>query len=93
MTNASKKKSLHSHVGKLLGHDQPIIADERSAGGLHSLDTIGRERDIRGTGVAAVERPLCFAMADDEDPRSSHGNQLCILFFVSPLRSWGCSTG
>lgn len=80
-------------MGKLLWHDQSIIADEGSAGGLDSLDAIGRERDIRGTGVAAVERPLCFAMADDEDPRSSHGNQLCLVFFVSPLRGWGCSTG
>lgn len=70
-------------MSKLFRHNQTIITHKGSAGSLDSLDTVDRERYVSGSSVPAVERPLGFAMADDKDPRSCHGDVSLSLFLVS----------
>ena len=59
----------NSHVGQLLGDNQPIVADEGAARGAHAVLAVGGQRDVGVRGVAAVEGPLRLAVADDEDAR------------------------
>lgn len=42
-------------MGELLGHDQPVIANQGSARSLDSLFAIGRQRDVRDAGVLAAQ--------------------------------------
>ena len=60
------------HVNELSGHNQPVVAHEGAAGGANPLLAIGGQRDVRGSGVAAVERPFRLAVARDEATRSRH---------------------
>jgi hypothetical protein len=60
------------HVCEVLGDDQSIGADEGFAGRAHALFAVGCERNVRGAGVAAVEGPFCFAVADYEDAGGGH---------------------
>jgi hypothetical protein len=65
-------------VHQLLGHEESIVADERAACGTDSLLAIGRERDVRGACVAAVEGPFRLAVADDEASRRRHDGPLYV---------------
>lgn len=69
---ASPKSSIYSHMRNLLGGNKSIMADKGLAGRSHSHLSCGSEGNIGATGVAATERPLCLAVADDEDARGRH---------------------
>lgn len=76
-----RHKQADSHVGQLLGHNEPVAADESVAGGLDALLAFGRERDVRDAGMPAIERPLRLAVAGDEDAGGRHNGD-----FVSTAR-------
>jgi hypothetical protein len=60
------------HVNQLLRDDQSIVAHEGATRGPDPLLAIGCERDVGGSGVAAVEGPFGLAVADDEAARGRH---------------------
>ena len=60
------------HVDKPFRDDETVVADEGVAGCSDSLLTVGCQGDVRGAGVAAVERPLRLAVADNEAARRRH---------------------
>lgn len=60
------------HMCYLLGHDEAVVADKSTAGGLDTLYSVGSQWDIGRAGVAPIDRPLGLAMADDEDSRCRH---------------------
>lgn len=62
-------------MGEFLGHDQPVVPNQRSARGLDSLLTVGRQGDVGDAGVLAAQRPLRLAVADDEDPWGGHASR------------------
>lgn len=53
-------------------NNQAIIAHERFARGADTFLAIGCERQFGGAGVAAVEGPFCFAVADYEGAGGCH---------------------
>ena len=69
---AGRKTGIDSHVGQLLGHNEPVAADESVAGGLDSFLALGGEWDIRHAGMPAVERPLRLAVTGNEDAGGRH---------------------
>lgn len=58
-----------AHVSQLSWHDEPVIADKSLSGGLDSLLSVGRERDVGAACVPAIERPLGLTVTDNEDSR------------------------
>ena len=60
------------HVDKLFRDDETVVADKSAARCSDSLLAVGCEGDVRDAGVAAVERPLRLAVADDEAARRRH---------------------
>jgi hypothetical protein len=60
------------HVGEVLGDYEPVVADEGFACGADARFAVGGEGQLGGTGVAAVEGPFCFAVADYEDTGVGH---------------------
>lgn len=67
------------HVRQVPGDNQSVIAYERLARCSYALLAIGCEWYVCSSCVAAVERPFCFAVADDEDARVGHGGVSTIL--------------
>lgn len=61
-----------SHVGELLGDNQPVVADQGAAGGRDALLAGGRQGDVGDARVLAAERPLRLAVADNEDAGGGH---------------------
>lgn len=61
------RRGLNVHVAKLARDNQPVVSHESSAGGFDALLAVGRQRDVGGAGVPAVERPLGLSVTDDED--------------------------
>ena len=70
MGDVEKKKPLH--VRKLLRHDQPVVTDQCTTSRSNTLLAIRSKRDVSVARMAAIERPFCLAMADDEASRSRH---------------------
>lgn len=56
-------------MGQLSGYNQPVVTDESLTCGFDTLLAVCRERNIGSTGVAAVETPFSFAVANDEHAR------------------------
>lgn len=61
------------HVGKLVRHDESIVADHGVSRGNDSFLAVGCEGDIGASCVTAVEGPFGLAVADDEEARRGHG--------------------
>lgn len=61
------------HMSQLLGYNQSVLADKRLARGTDSFLASGRQGDITGAGMTAVEGPLGLTVADDENAGCSHG--------------------
>jgi hypothetical protein len=59
-------------VCKLPGHNQPVIANQRSTRGSDSLLAISGERQLSRACVSAVEGPFRFAVADHEGAGGCH---------------------
>lgn len=72
---------MHLHVSEITRHNQPIVANECLARCAHALLAVGGKWDVRCACVAAIERPLRLAMADNEDARIGH----FISLSLSPL--------
>ena len=67
---------------QILRHDQAIGAHESFARGPDAFFAVGGEGDVGDAGVAAVEGPGGFAVADDEDAGGGHcfvsiGGKVC----------------
>lgn len=60
-------------MSQLSGHNQSILADKSLACGPNPPLTSSRKRDVAGAGVAAVQGPLCLAVADEENAGCGHG--------------------
>lgn len=60
------------HVSEVTGHDEAVVADEGFACGFYALFAVGRQWDVAGACVAAVEGPFGFAVADYEDAWVGH---------------------
>ena len=60
------------HVWYLAGNNQPIRPDQSFASCLYALLPICGEWNVAGAGMAAIERPFGFAVADDENAWSGH---------------------
>lgn len=63
---------MHLHVSEITRHNQSIVTNECLARCAHALLAVGGKWDIRRACVAAIERPLRLAMADDKDARIGH---------------------
>ena len=59
------------------GDDEAVGTHERLARGADAFLTVGCEGELGGAGVAAVEGPFCFAVADYEDAGVGH----CLRLF------------
>lgn len=72
------------HVRDLLGHDQPVVPDQRLARRPHAVLPVERQRNVGPRRVPPVEGPLRLAVADDEDAgRVWHF--LVVLFLLLPV--------
>jgi hypothetical protein len=72
-------------VCEVTRNNQAVCAHECFPRCAHALFAGGREGYVRGAGVAAVEGPFCFAVADYEDARGGHGELM--LRRVKDLRT------
>ena len=62
-------------MGEVARDYQAIGTDEGAACCADAALAVGGEGDVGGACVAAVEGPLGFAVADDEDSGSRHGGR------------------
>ena len=60
------------HVGELGGDDEPVVAEEGAAGGADPRLAVRGQRELGRAGVAAVEGPFGFAVADYEGSGGRH---------------------
>lgn len=56
----------------LRGNNESIIAYKGLSRRTYTLFPIGRQRNVGGASVTAIEGPLRLAMADDEDTGGCH---------------------
>lgn len=70
-------------MSQLPRHNKPIISHQRLPCSEDAFLAVGGEKELGGAGVAAIEGPFCFAVADDEDSRGGH----CCVFAGGV---WGC---
>ena len=59
-------------MSQLTRHDQPVRSHQSLSRRPDASLSVGRQRELGGAGVSAVEGPLRLAMADDEGSRCSH---------------------
>jgi hypothetical protein len=62
-------------VGKVARDYEAIGTNEGSACCADATLAIGGKRDVRDTGVTAIERPFGLAVTDDEYSGSRHGGR------------------
>lgn len=63
-------------------NNQPIITNQRLPRRPYSALPILREWQLRGTSMASIKRPLCFAVADYEDAGVWHGGWVVLRKYI-----------
>ncbi len=77
-------------MSQLAGGNQAVIADEGFPRGQHALLAVGGQGNVGRAGVAAVERPLSLAVADDED---AGGRHVVVGWTAAGVRRQGVARG
>lgn len=70
--NGTNNLANYSHMSQFSGNNQAVVADQRLARCPDPLLAVGRQGNVGGARVAAVERPFGFPVADDKDSWSRH---------------------
>jgi hypothetical protein len=59
-------------MSEFMGDNKAIVTNQSLASCSDTLLTVGCQRNISAASVAAIEGPLCLAVADKKDTGSSH---------------------